>query len=117
MVKSVSEEYFSKWYSSEVTENGDADSNCTQDLYFSTMKTVLSNTYNSCEDNLSHLKSNKLNIYMEENFEDWCAAILIYADHLERSGDFKSGKLKYITRIFEYNYGYRLNIWVVQKYK
>ena len=46
------------------------------------------------------MKSLKIKSYPGENVTDLCAAILVYAEHLESAGAFKPEHLGYITRIF-----------------
>ena len=64
------------------------------------MTTFLSDSYDSLEDNLNHMKSLKLKSYPGDNVTDCCAAILVDAECLESAGAFKPENLGYTTRIF-----------------
>ena len=69
------------------------------------------------EETLNNTKSLKLKSYPGENVTDCCAVILVDADRLESSGDFKPEHLGYITRIFEDTSNSRFCLWDIQKYK
>ena len=71
------------------------------EVFVATMTTFLSDSYDALEETLTHMKSLKLKIYPGENFEGCCAAVLVYAEHLESAGSFKPDHLGYITRISE----------------
>ena len=81
------------------------------------MTTLLSHSYDALEYTLSHMKSLKLKIYPRDNVTDWYASILVDAERLESSGDFKPDHLGYITRIFEDTSDSRFCLWTIQKYK
>ena len=59
------------------------------EVFVSTMTTFLSDSYDSLEETLTHMKILKLNIYPVENFIDCCAAILVDAEILESARAFK----------------------------
>ena len=100
MVRSVSEEYFVKYYTSEVTGIG-ATEETGPDFFVTTMTKFLSNSYDDLEETLTHMKSLKLKINPGENVSDFCAEILVDAERLKIAGTFKPEHLGYITRIFE----------------
>ena len=100
MVRSVTEEKFVKFSSSEGTDIG-ATKATGPEVYVATITTFISFIYDYSEDNLTHLKSLKLKSYPWGNVTDLCAAILVDADHVESSRDFKPEYLGYITLIFE----------------
>ena len=52
-----------------------------------------------------------------ENDTDFCAAILVDAEHLESDGSFKPEHLGCITCIFEDTSDSRFRLWDIQKYK
>ena len=67
------------------------------EVFVTTMTTFLYDSYDALEDTLTHTKSLKLKSYPGENVTDCCAAILVYAERLESSGNFKPDQLGYIT--------------------
>ena len=75
------------------------------------MDTFIYDSYDSLEDNISHMKSLKLKFYLGENITYLCAAILVGAERLESAGDFKPEHLGYTTRIFEDTSDYRFRLW------
>ena len=70
------------------------------EVFFATMTTFLSYSYDDLEETLTHMKSLKLKIYPGENVTDCYAEILVDAERLDISGAFKPEHLGYITRIF-----------------
>ena len=86
-------------------------------VYVVIMTTFISGSYDALEETLNHMKSLKLKIYPGENVIDCCAAILVDADRLESSWDFKPEHLGYITHIFEDTSDSRFCLWAIQKYK
>ena len=87
------------------------------EVFVATMTTFLSNFYDALEETLHHMKSLKLKSYPGENVTDGCAAILVYAEHLESAGTFNPEHLGYITHIFEDTSDSRLRLWDIHKYK
>ena len=87
------------------------------EVFVSTMTTFLSNSYDALEETLTHMNSLKLKIYPGENVTDFCAAILVDAERLDSTGEFKPDYLGYITRIFEDTSDSRFHLWYIQKYK
>ena len=53
-----------------------------------TLKTILSYSYNYLEETLDHLESIILNIYPGENFVYYCTAILVDSEFLQSTGDY-----------------------------
>ena len=72
------------------------------EVYSDFMKTILSYSYYALEETLNYLKSIKLNSYPGENISDFCVAILVDSYFLDRSIDFNTKYLDYITIISEY---------------
>ena len=70
------------------------------EVFVSTMTIFLSDSYDTLEETLNHMKSLKLKSYPGENVTDCCAAILVDSERLESAGAFKPEHLGYITRIF-----------------
>ena len=71
------------------------------EVYVSIIPTVLSESYDDLEKNMNHLNKIKLKNYPGEIVSDFFDAILVDAGHLDGDGQFKPGKLGYITRIFK----------------
>ena len=71
------------------------------EVFVATMITFISDSYDSLEETLNHMKSLKLKSYPGENVTDFCAAIFVDAECLESAAAFKPEHLGYITRIFE----------------
>ena len=57
------------------------------EVFVATMTAFLSNSYDAFKDTINHMESLKLNIYSGDNITDCCAKILVYAEHLESSGN------------------------------
>ena len=70
------------------------------EVFVTTMTTFISDSYDSLEETLTHMKSLKINSYLGENVTDCCAEILVDVERLESAGAFKPEHLGYITRIF-----------------
>ena len=87
------------------------------EVFVSTMTTFFSDSFDSLEETLNHMKSLKLKSYPGENVTDCCAAILVDADRLESAGSFNPEHLGYITRIFKDTSDSRFCLWAIQKYK
>ena len=87
------------------------------EVYVTTMNKVILYTYSYLEETLNHVKCLKLKDHLEENSTYFCAAILVYAERLEGSEDFKNEHHGYITRIFENNSDPRFHRWETHKYK
>ena len=66
------------------------------EVFVATMTTFLSDSYDTLEETLNHMKSLKLKIYPGENVTDCLAAILVDAERLESAGAFKPEHLGYI---------------------
>ena len=81
------------------------------------MDTVISDSYNSLEETLNHLKSLKLKIYVGQNVADCCAKIFVDYENPVCYGAFKTKNLSYITHIFEDTSDYRFSLWYINKYK
>ena len=77
----------------------------------------MSGLYSDLDDTLNHLKSLKINIYPGDNVEYLFAAILVYSNQLDRDKDFNTGKLIYITSIFDNTYDTIFSLCVLIKYK
>ena len=58
------------------------------EVFFTTMPTFLSHSYDDLEDNLTHMKIIKLKSYSGENITDCCAAILLDSERRESAGAF-----------------------------
>ena len=86
------------------------------EVFVTTMTTFISDSYDSLEETLNHMKSLKMKSYPGENVTDCCAAILVDAEHLESAGAFKPEHLGYITCIFEDTSVSRFRLWDIQKY-
>ena len=71
------------------------------EVFFSTMTTFLSSSYDALEETLTHMKSIKLNIYPGEKVTYCCAEILVDSKRLDCSGYLKPEHLGYINCIFE----------------
>ena len=69
------------------------------EVLVSTMTKFLSDSYDALEETLNHMTSLKLKIYLGENVTDCCAAILLDAERLEITRDFKPEHPGYIIRI------------------
>ena len=87
------------------------------EFFVATMTTFLSDSYDALEETLNHMKSLRLKSYPGENGTDFCAEILVDAEHLESAGALKPDHLGYITRIFEDTSDSRFRMWDIQKYK
>ena len=87
------------------------------EVFFATMTTFLSNSYDTSEEALTRMKSIKIKIYPGENVTDFCAEILVDSEHLDSAGAFKPEHLGYITCIFEDTYDSRFSIWSIHNYK
>ena len=87
------------------------------EFFVATMNTFISDYYDALEETLTHRKSLKLKIYPGENVTDYCAEILVDAEHLGSDWDFKPDHIGYTTSIFEYNSESRFCLWDIQKYK
>ena len=87
------------------------------EVFFATITTFLSDSYDALEETLNHMKSLKLKIYPGENVTDCCAAILVDSERLDSAWAFKPEHLGYITRIFEDTSDSRFRLWDIQKYK
>ena len=87
------------------------------EVFVATTTTFISDSYDSLEETLNHMKSFKLKSYPGENVIDCCAEILVDAERLESARAFKPEHLGYITRIFEDNSDSRFRLWAIQKYK
>ena len=81
------------------------------EIYVSTVTIVIYNYYDSFEKTLNHLKNLKLKTHLEENIEDFCAAILVDSERLDSGGAFNTKHLRYITCIFEDTFDYLFHIW------
>ena len=71
------------------------------EVFFVTMTTFLSDSYDALEVTLNHMKSLKLKSYPGENVTYCCAEILVDAERLESAKAFNPEHLGYITLIFE----------------
>ena len=80
-------------------------------VFFATMTTFLSDSHDTLEETLTHMKSLKLKSYPGENVTDFCAAILVDAERLDSDGAFKPEHLGYITCIFEDTSDSRFRLW------
>ena len=87
------------------------------EVFVATMTKFLSDSYDTLEEILNHMKSLKLKSYPGGNVTDCCAAILVDSERLESSGAFKPEHLGYITRIFENTSDSRFRLWDIHKYK
>ena len=87
------------------------------EVFVATMTILLSDSYDTLEETLTHMKSLKLKRYPGENIADFCAAILVDAERLESAGALKPEHLGYITRIFEGTSDSRFRMWDIKKYK
>ena len=87
------------------------------EVFFTTMTTFISNSYDALEETLTHIKSLKLKNYPGENVTDCCAEILVDAERLESAGALNPEHLWYITCIFEDTSDSILHPWAIQKYK
>ena len=87
------------------------------ELFVATTNTFISYSYDALEETLNHMSSLKLKSYSGENFKYLCAAILVDAERLERSGAFNPEHLGYITHILEDTSDSRFRLWDIQKYK
>ena len=87
------------------------------EVFFATMTTFISDSYDALEENINHMKSIKLKSYPGDNVTDCCASILVDAERLESAGAFKPEHLGHITCIFEDTSDSRFCLWAIQKYK
>ena len=71
------------------------------EVFFFTMTTFISHSYDDLEEALTHMEILKLKSYPGENITDFCVEILVDAERLDISRSFKSKHLGYITCIFE----------------
>ena len=71
------------------------------EVFVTTMTTFISDSYDSLEETLTHMKSLKLKSYPWENVTDFCAAILVDFELLESAQAFNYEYIGYITLIFE----------------
>ena len=58
------------------------------EVFITTMPNFLSDSYDTLEETLTHMKSLKLKRYPGENITDFCAARLVDAERLESAGAF-----------------------------
>ena len=56
------------------------------EVFVATINTFIFNSYDALEETLTHTKSLKLKIYPGENVTDFCADILVNAEHLDSAG-------------------------------
>ena len=87
------------------------------DVFVVTMTTLLSDSYDAFEETLTHMKSLKLKICPGDNVTDFCASILVDAQRLDSSRDYKPDHLGYTTRMFEDTSDSRFRLWAIQHYK
>ena len=87
------------------------------EVFFATMTTFLSNSYDELEETLTHTKSIKPKNYPGDNVTDCCTAILVDDDSLESAGAINPDHLWYITCIFEDTSDSRFRLWEIQNYK
>ena len=80
------------------------------EVFFATVTTFLSASYDALEENLNHMKSLKLRSYPGENVIDCCAAILVDDERLEIAGAFNHDHLGYITCIWSQKYPQRCEL-------
>ena len=86
------------------------------EVFFATMTTFISDSYDALEETLTHMKSLRLKSYIGENVTDLCAEILVDADRLESAGAFKTEHLGYITSIFKDTSDSIFRLWAIHKY-
>ena len=87
------------------------------EVFVATMAIFISDSDDSLEDTITHMKSLKLKIYPWENVADCCAAILVDSERLESARAFNPEQLGYTTHIFEDTSESRFHLWDIQKYK
>ena len=87
------------------------------EVFFVTMTTFISHSYDALEEALTHMEILKLKSYPGENITDFCVEILVDAERIDIAGAFKPDHLGYITCIFEDTSDYRFCLWDIQKYK
>ena len=63
------------------------------EVYVTTMKTFLYESYNYLENNMNHLKNIKLKSFPGDKVADLRAAILVDSEHLKRDGEFNTKHL------------------------
>ena len=83
------------------------------EVVVATMTTFLSDSYDTLEETINHMKSLKLKSYPGENVTDCCAEILVDAERLESSRAFKPEHLGYITNIFEDTSDSIFRLWAI----
>ena len=115
MVRSIPEEYFVKYCSSEGTNIGATDSKQTWGICRHHEK-ILSDSYCPLEENLTHRKILKIKNYPGDNVTDCCAAILVYAKPLESYRYFNTNHLGYITNISDNTSNPIFHLWENNKY-
>ena len=87
------------------------------EIFFATMTTFLSDSYDPLEENMNHIKSLKLKSYPGENVTDCCAEILVDAERLESARALNPEHPGYINHIFEDTSDSRFRLWEIQKHK
>ena len=87
------------------------------EVYFTTMTTVLSDSYDSLVDTLNKIKILKLKDNLMENIANCCDSILVDAERLESAGTFYPEQLGYIICIFQDNSDSIFHIWATHKYE
>ena len=87
------------------------------EVYVTTVTTIISNSYYSLVDNLNHTKNQKLKYHPSKDAVDCYNTILVNVERLESSGAFKPEHLGYIIRTFEDTCDYIFHILATQKYK
>ena len=85
------------------------------EVFVSKMTTFISDSYDTLEETLTHMKIIKLKSYPGGDITDFCVEILVYAERLESTRDFKPEHIGYITCIFEDTYDSRFHIWDIHK--
>ena len=83
------------------------------EVYFATMNTFISDSYNALYDTLTHMNSIKINIYPVNNITYLCAAILVDYGCPEISGAFNPEHLGCINRILGDTSDSRFFFWVL----
>ena len=79
------------------------------------MDTVISDYYDSLENNLYYLKSLKLKDHMGDIVAYCCAAILVDDERCERDVYFNPRHLRYVTYIFENTSDPIFHIWCTRR--
>ena len=87
------------------------------EVYFTTMTTIISDSYYYLVNTLNHVNNLKLKDNLGRDVAYCYNTILVNVESLESYKAFKPESLGYIILIFENTSGSRFHLWAIQKYK